>query len=179
MAVGKGRAGEGAPSHAAPQVPAGGWLNRLCSPWVRRTRPAPRRSAAPSRHVPRSSPPARRLAPPRRLTVRRNWISSSPPSPPSAMAPEASALPQPPAPLLPSAAAQRARQLLRSLCSSSSSSSGSWLSLSSAELILDHIGSWANTPLHCRAPTPTKQPAHPSHLSPQPSARRPPASRRA
>ena len=40
-----------------------------------------------------------------RLTVRRNWISSSPPSPPSAMAPEASVLPQPPAPLLSSLAA--------------------------------------------------------------------------
>lgn len=45
--------------------------------------------------------------------------------------------------------------------SSSSSSSDSWLSLSCAELIPDHIGSWANTPLHCRAPTPTKQPAYP------------------
>ena len=42
-------------------------------------------------------------------------------------------------------------RLLRSFSSpsssSSSSSSGSWLSLSSAELIPDHIGSWANTAL--------------------------------
>lgn len=36
-----------------------------------------------------------------------------------------------------------------------------------------YIGSWANTPLHCRAPAPTEQPAYPSHLSPQPSALRP------
>lgn len=59
----------------------------------------------------------------------------------------------------------------------SSSSSGFQLSLSSTELIPNHIGSWANTPLHCRAPT--KQPAYPSHLSPKPSARRPRAQRRA
>lgn len=75
---------------------------------------APRRSAAPPRPAPRSSPPARHLAPPRRLTVRRNWISSSPPSPPSAMAPETSALPPPPALLPPRQPLGVRRLLLRS-----------------------------------------------------------------
>lgn len=161
MAEGQeGTAGEGAPSHAASQGPAVGCL--IC------LQPAARSALLPACPSPR---PAADTHSPQELDL---VLASFSPfghgfrGVGGAPASEASA-----------ACCCALPSFSSSSPSSSSSSSGSWLSLSSAELIPDRTGSWANTPPHCRAPMPAKQSAYSARLARQPSARRPRARRRA
>lgn len=131
--------------------------------------PAPRRSAAPPRRLrapPRAPPasPRRGDSPsagtgsrPRRLLPLRPWL------PRRRRCPSLRRLRFPRQPLGVRGSLLRSprRLLLLSLLLL-----GLLALLGSAELIPDHIGSWASTPLHCRAPAPAGQPAYPLPSSP-------------
>lgn len=141
-----------------PSTRVGGWSASTvhgCAEPAGHRQPAPRRGPFSSR----SSPPAHRLAPLRRLTVPRNWLSSSQPSPTSDMTPEAPALLQAPAPLLlpaaggrPLTAAAALSFLLLFLLFQRSAQPQQRGANSQPHRELGY--------LHCRAPTPTKQPAY-------------------
>lgn len=153
-----------------PCGPAGGWPVRLCSPRVRRTRRASgtwaqRSPSSPgSALLPTCQPPRPRRedsqsaetgSRPRLLLPLRPWL------PRRRRCPNLRRLCFHRQPL--GVRPQLLRSFSSSFSSFSSSSSGSWLCLSSTELIPDHIGSWAT--LHCTAER-QRQPSSPPTLSP-------------
>ena len=140
-----------------PCGPAGGWPVRLCSPRVRRTRRASGTAHRAPRigHLGAAQPLLARFRAPRLLLPLRPWL------PRRRRCPNLRRLCFHRQPL--GVRPQLLRSFSSSFSSFSSSSSGSWLCLSSTELIPDHIGSWAT--LHCTAER-QRQPSSPPTLSP-------------